>query len=128
MRCVSVEELLFLVVFPFVDTMFVFQFANNSHGVCIITLFVVLFDSYFAQLLVRCVTLFVYGPCFSVCVLLPIRYVFDVCCLFLCHNGVLCCVPVEHLLFVILDPSYPYDVCSFNLQTKTTSFVSLSCS
>ena len=60
-----------------------------------------------------------------VSVLLHIKYLFVVCCMFFGRMSVLCCLSVEKTLFVVVLFTYClYDVCILFLQTMTTSFVS----
>ena len=109
--------------FLWVDLMFVFSIGNSV--VRIIILFVLSFD-HFALILVRSFLLFVFMGFFFVVVsvLLHIKYLVVVCCLFFCRMSVLCLVFVEKCCLSLCFTSCFYDVCILFVQTVTTSFVS----
>ena len=72
-----------------------------------------------ALILVRSFPLFVFMCFFAVVsVLLHIKYLFVVCCMFFGRMSVLCCLSVEKTLFVVVLFTYClYDVCILFLQT-----------
>ena len=109
-----------------------FPLANNNHVVRFMFP-IVLFEFPFCTIYYSsCLVVFI-PSCLIVCFVSFFCWYrttdnLQVCCLFLlyvCRIVVLCCVSVEQLLSVDVFPSWWSDVCIFNLQTITPSFVSL---